>query len=112
MKTLRLTVLAAVLAALTSQAAFAQAPGTPGAPGSPDAAGAAPAGDSGVITNATTTTTTTTTAPTAGVPIEAEIVDGVEMDATLTNTGGAPLLMSLAGLALAGSAFAIRRKVS
>jgi hypothetical protein len=114
MKNFRLTVIAVLLAFSASQAAFAQAPGTTGATTEANAAGAA---DNGTVTNATTTTTTTTT--TGGIAPDTDLAlapvegDGEVAAATnLTDTGGAPLMMVASGLAIALSAFALRRKVS
>ena len=89
----------------------AGAPGGPppgmGAPGDPAAGGApgAPGGtaDTGAVTNDTTTVTVTET-DTAAV--------GADETTTMPNTGGAPLLMALAGSLTAGSALLLRRKLN
>jgi len=83
-------------------------PGAPGLPGGPGGVGQSGGGSGEHVTNVGTfgesnafdssfssTTTTTTTE-----------------DSTLPNTGGEPLLMVLGGLALAGGAFAVRRKLA
>lgn len=115
MKNFRLTVIAALLAFSASQAAFAQAPAPGEAPGGAPAAGTT--ADDGTISNASSSTTTTTTTTTNGgispdVDIAVTPVEGEVVATNLTNTGGEPLLMSVAGLAIAMSAFALRRKVS
>jgi LPXTG-motif cell wall-anchored protein len=56
--------------------------------------------DAGAISNTTTTTTVTAT--------DSAFVDDT---ATLPDTGGAPLLMALAGTMVAGGAFFLRRKL-
>lgn len=101
MKNFRWTLLAALLMA-APQAANAQDPGAPGTTTT------APA-DAGAITNSTTATETTTT---TGISPDATAVDvtPLEGEGTLANTGGAPILMSLSGLALAAGAFGLRRK--
>lgn len=75
-------------------------PGFQGAPmGAPGAPGQA--GDPNAISNVDAVSTTTTTTQ--------FVQDDVE---TLPNTGGAPLLMALAGSALASGAFFLRRRLS
>lgn len=82
----------------------AAAPGAPGMPGAPGGGSSSSSGlgtvsnDSLDSTSSTTTTTTTT---------------GLDGDTdTLPNTGGEPLLMSLMGSLVAGSALLLRRKIS
>ena len=103
MKNTRLALLAALLMA-APHAAHAQAPGAPGAATAP--------ADPGAVSNATeAATTTTTTTTTAGISPDASIeATPLEGEGTLADTGGAPLLMSLSGLALAAGAFGLRRK--
>jgi LPXTG-motif cell wall-anchored protein len=60
------------------------------------------AGDAGSITNTTTTETTT---------LEGDAAFASDTE-TLPNTGGAPLLMALAGGLTAAGAFCLRRKIS
>jgi len=112
MKHFRLTILAALLAFSASQAAFAQAPAT-GAAGTTTTTA-----DDGTVSNANSvgTTTTTTTTTTGGIAADAPVAvvpdtEIVTTETTLTNTGGEPVLMTLAGLAIAMSALAFRRKV-
>ncbi|HEX8236042.1 MAG TPA: hypothetical protein VF600_08805 [Abditibacteriaceae bacterium] len=71
--------------------------GFQGGPGGPSGGAA---GDAGAITNTTTTDTTT---------VEGDFASDTE---TLPNTGGAPLLMALAGSMTAAGAFCLRRKIS
>ena len=103
------SLLAVGSALLVSGIAQAQPPGGPGGPpaGDPAAGGApgAPGGtaDTGAVTNDTTTVTVTET-DTAAV--------GANETTTMPNTGGAPLLMALAGSLTAGSALLLRRKLS
>ena len=101
------SLLAVGSALLVSGIAQAQPPaGAPGGPPAGDpAAGGAPGGtaDTGAVTNDTTTVTVTET-DTAAV--------GADETTTMPNTGGAPLLMALAGSLTAGSALLLRRKLS
>ena len=73
-----------------------QGQGGPGGPGGAN-------GEVGAITNTTTTTTDSTT-------IEGDFA--ASDTETLPNTGGAPLLMALAGGLTAAGAFCLRRKIS
>jgi hypothetical protein len=61
------------------------------------------AGDTGAISNTSTTTETTTFEGDGAFASDTE---------TLPNTGGAPLLMALAGGLTAAGAFCLRRKIS
>jgi LPXTG-motif cell wall-anchored protein len=82
---------------LLSGIAHAQAPAA-------DAAGAAPG--PGTVTNETTTETVTTTSPDA-IGVDA----GTATGEPLPNTGGAPLVMALGGIILAGGSLLLRRKL-
>lgn len=106
MKNTRWTLLAALLMA-APHAANAQAPGAPGTPG---AATTAPA-DPGAVNNSVVTTDTTTATTTTGIAPDSVEVTPLEGEGTLANTGGAPILMSLSGLALAAAAFGVRRRI-
>lgn len=105
MKNLRFTVLAALL---MTAPVMAQAPGAP--------AGTAPTGvtaDSGAISNAATeTTTSTTTTSTPGIGVGDESAMMMSETTELANTGGEPVLVVFAGLAMALGAFALRRRVT
>ncbi|HEX8551002.1 MAG TPA: LPXTG cell wall anchor domain-containing protein [Abditibacteriaceae bacterium] len=103
MKTRNSLLTLALGATLLSGIANAQAPGTPGAPG--DAA--APAG-AGAVTNSTTTETTVTTDPGADVAVGEPMAAGE----ALPDTGGEPWLMAFAGIAIAGGALVMRRKLA
>jgi hypothetical protein len=104
------SLLAAGGALLVSGIAQAQPGGPPGSPGAPSAgAPGAPGGttDTGAVTNATDTTTVTVTDTDPAVAAV-----GAEETSTMPNTGGAPLLMALAGSLTAGSALLLRRKLN
>ncbi len=116
MKNFRLTVLAALLAFSASQVAFAQAPAAPA--GGTTTSTTTTTADDGTVSNANalSSTTTTTTTNTGGIAADAPVAvvpdtEIVTTEATLTNTGGEPVLMTLAGLAIVMSALAFRRKV-
>lgn len=110
MKNFRWILLSGLLAAST-QIAQAQAPGEPGAPTGTTA-------DAGGISNApvaatTTTTTTTGVAPDASfVPADDAALDTTGDSSPMPNTGGEPMIAVLAGLSIAGAAFAMRRKIT
>ncbi len=107
MKNLRWTILAALLLAAPSvvQAQDAAATTTTSSP------------ESGTVSNASgATTTTTTTTANPGIPMEnsamTDETTATSQTTRLGNTGGEPLLMSLAGMSLAMGAFFLRRRVS
>ena len=75
----------------------------PGFQGGPGGASGGAAGDAGAITNTTTTTSETATFDDGAFASDTQ---------TLPNTGGAPLLMALAGGLTAAGAFCLRRKIS
>lgn len=77
-------------------------PGFQGGPPSGFQGQGGAAGDPGSITNTTTTETTT---------FEGDAAFASDTE-TLPNTGGAPLLMALAGGLTAAGAFCLRRKIS
>jgi hypothetical protein len=74
----------------------------PGPPAGFQGGSGGAAGDAGAITNTTTTDTTT---------FEGDAAFASDTE-TLPNTGGAPLLMALAGGLTAAGAFCLRRKIS
>lgn len=78
-------------------------PGMQGGPPSGFQGQGGATGDAGAITNTSTTTTDTSTFT------EGDFASDTE---TLPNTGGAPLLMALAGGLTAAGAFCLRRKIS
>ncbi len=108
MKNIRWTLLAAlILAAPTT--VQAQDASTPPAAES----GAQSGAESGTVTNAEADTTTTTTTTTSGIEAEGTTtLDETTQTTELANTGGAPLVMSLGGMAMAMGAFFLRRRVS
>lgn len=112
MKNIRWTLLALLLAA-APQVARAQAPIDPAASGTTTTTtvtqGAPDSGD--ISTSSTSTTTTTTSTEGINPDVTAEVTPMDSTD-TLPNTGGEPLIMSVAGLAIAAAAFGIRRKVT
>ena len=112
MKNIRWTILAALILAAPNVAhaqrpddASAQtAPGTTGA--TTDAGSISNAGGTSTDTSMTQTTQTTT-------PGMDTMSDTTMLDETtsMPNTGGEPLIMSLAGMSLAAGAFFLRRRV-
>ena len=111
MKKFRWILLSGLLVAATS-VAQAQAPAP--APGAPGATGAA---DAGAISNApaaatTTTTTTTGVSPDVAMVAPDDAAMNSDSSSSMPNTGGEPMIAVLAGLSIAGAAFAMRRKVT
>lgn len=101
MKNIRWTLLAALILAAPT-AVQAQDPNVP-----------ITNAESGAVTNAEAETTTTTTTTTSGIEAEGTTaLDETTQTTELANTGGAPLVMSLGGMALAMGALCLRRRVS
>ena len=113
MKKKMAAVCAAAAMIVTMGAANAQMNGAPPMTGPP---GAMPPGNSAMMPGSamapgsSMTTSQTSQTVSTGDAYDADSYAGD--NGTLPNTGGEPLLMMMAGTLLAGSAFALRRKLS
>lgn len=123
-RTFRLAAILSIGSAMAlTTLAHAQAPGMPpGAPGAPGGMrpgmpgpggpGMAGGGQGGAAGAETITNTDSISSTTFVDPIGGEASVGDDSTSSLPNTGGEPLVMVLGGLALAASAFAVRRKLA
>ena len=108
MKITHLTLLA--LIAIAAPNAFAQAPAT--APGSTTTTTTTTGtADSGAISNNDSSVSTVGIAPGTEIVATDDMAMATETG-ELANTGGAPLLMALAGFALASGGLLLRRKIA